>query len=180
MRSYIVSLVTLVVTGLPLLVETPEQVVTAYFEKMKSGGLNTVAVLMHPDELQKFRLMLTPIIEGGLASPQGKQAFQKFADANDPSKLRPLNDSEFMNLFMEWVQNINPGMTAALKDATVEALGHVREKDMKHVVVRMKLKSEGIEIEKMSVISVKDHQGVPKMLLTGEMKGIAEALKRRR
>jgi hypothetical protein len=46
--------------------------------------------------------------------------------------------------------------------------------------VRIKTKTEEVEIEKMSVVSVKDFQGVPKMILTGEMKGIAEALRRTR
>ncbi|MEW6304069.1 MAG: hypothetical protein AB1705_11390 [Verrucomicrobiota bacterium] len=159
--------------------QTPEEVVAGYFEKIKAGGGNTVAALMHPDELKKFHAMMTPVVEGALASPQAK-AFQKFADPSDPAKKRTMTDAEFMNLFMEWVELVQPGAMAALKGATIEALGHVSEGEVKHVVVRVKVKSEGLEVEKMSVLSVKNFQGVPKLTLTGEMKGIAEALRRRK
>ena len=40
----------------------------------------------------------------------------------------------------------------------------------------MSMNMEGIEVEKMSVLRVKDFNGQPKMLLTGEMRGMAEAL----
>ena len=179
MRMYFLVAFIFAVSVTQMYAETPEEVVSSYFEKLKTGGINTVAALMHPDELRKFREMLTPVIGDGLTSDPAK-TFQKFADPTDPTKIRKLTDAEFMNLFMEWVEAVQPGVTAILKGATVEAIGHIREGEVKHVVVRMKMKSEGIEIEKMSVVSVKDFQGVPKMILTGEMKGMAEALKRRR
>src|SRR5882724_6336400 len=67
MRFYCFLSFILAVSAAPLSAQTPEQVVTSYFEKMKTGGINTVATLMHPDELRKFREMLTPVIEGALA-----------------------------------------------------------------------------------------------------------------
>lgn len=179
MRLYILSLFVLAFFTAHLPGETPEDVVTRYFAKLKDGGLNTVASLMHPEELQKFQEMLTPIIESALASNESK-IFQMFADSKEPSRIRKLSGAEFMNLFMEWIESVKPGVNTIMKDAKVEALGHVREGDIRHVVVKMRMKSEGIEIEKISVVSVKDFHGVPKMILTGEMKGMAEALKRRR
>ena len=165
---------------IPLLAETPEEVATSYFEKIKSGGLNTVAELMHPDELRKFLDMMTPIVQEGLASEREKRTFRTFEDPKNGGKMRNLDDSQFMNVSMEWLESLQPGLTAMLKNATVEALGHVRENDINHVVLRMKMKNEGVEAEKLSVVSVKDYRGVPKMILTGEMKGIAESLRRKR
>lgn len=180
MRLYILPLIALMFSAAQLSAQTPEQVVTSYFDKMKAGGINTTATLMHPDELRKFREMLTPVIEGGLASERDRASFQRFADPTNSAKMRVLDDVQFMNLFMEWVESVRPGFSTVLKDAKVEALGHVQENDLKHVVVRMKMKSQGIEVEKMSVFSVKDFQGVPKLILTGEIKGMAEALNRQR
>lgn len=180
MPHRILTLLVFLLSAVSLPAQTPEQIVTSYFEKLKTGGINTVAELMHPNELRKFRDMLTPIVEGGLASEEQETLFQKFADPKNPTKMRPLDDSQFMNAFMEWMVSLQPGVTAALKDATVEALGHVREDDIQHVVVRMKMKTRGIEIEKMTVLSVSEYQGVPKLMLTGEIKGMAEALKRNR
>jgi hypothetical protein len=180
MRHYIICLIVSVASCASLPAQTPEQVATNYFEKMKAGEMNTVSSLMHPDELRKFHQMLTPVIERGLASDRDNRLFQPFADPQDPTKMRAVDDSQFMSLFMEAVESVQPGINAILKSARVEALGHIRENDVIHVVVRMKLQSQGIEIERMSVLSLKDHQGVPKVMLSGEMKGVAEALKRRR
>ena len=180
MRRHILPFVLLVCSSVALVAQTPEQVVTAYFDKMKSGGLNTVASLMHPDELRKFRQMLMPVVESSLAADSKDRIFAIFGDPNSPGKMRALDELQFMNVFMELVLKLNPGMDAMLKDAVIQTLGHVRENDIKHVVVRTKMKGEGLEIEQMSVVSVKDYEGVPKLTLTGEMKGLAEALKRRR
>ncbi len=180
MRLYTLLLIGLVLSAVQPQAETPEEVAANYFAQLKLGGANKVAALMHPDELRKFREMLTPIVESGLASEKERTLFRKFSDPKDASKMKPLNDSEFMNTFMEWVEVVQPGFTATLKSATIETLGHVREKDISHVVVRMKIHADGVDVEKMGVVSVKDYQGKPKMILTGEMKGMAEALKRRR
>src|SRR4030095_1596037 len=141
MHHNILALIVLMFSAVSLFAQTPEQVATTYFEKLQTGGINTIATLMHPDELRKFREMLTPIVEGGLASKQDRRTFQKFADPNDPGKMRKVDDSQFMNVFMEWVESVQPGLTELLKGATVDALGHVRENDVRHVVVRMKVKS---------------------------------------
>src|SRR5688572_19068878 len=105
---FIFHLLIFLVCAEQLWAQTPEQVVTSYFEKLKTGGINTVASLMHPDELRKFREMLTPVVEGGLASNQAKR-FQIFADPQEQSKMRRLTDAEFMNVFMEWVETVQPG-----------------------------------------------------------------------
>ena len=36
----------------------------------------------------------------------------------------------------------------------------------------------GLEMERMSVMSVKDHEGRPMLMLTGDIKGLAEQLHR--
>src|SRR5688572_29968085 len=61
---FLSGLLVLLFSAVTVSSQTPEQVVTAYFEKLKSGGINTVAGLMHPEELRKFREMLTPVVEG--------------------------------------------------------------------------------------------------------------------
>lgn len=160
--------------------ETPEQAASSYFEKMKTGGLGSVAGLMHPDELAKFRSMLTPVVEGALASERDRKTFEKFADPKEPGKMRAFDDLQFMTAFMEWVSALQPGLADVMKGATIDTLGHVKEKDLSHVVVRMRMKKDIIEIEKLSVLSFKDYKGTPMMMLTGEMTGMAEALKRQR
>jgi hypothetical protein len=160
--------------------ETPEQVVSSYFGKLQNGASNTIAPLMHPDELRKFRETMVPIVETGLKSPQAS-LFQKFANPEAPSSMRLLTDAEFINIFMEWLEMIQPAMATIIKSATIEPVGHVVEGDLRHVVIRMKVKNtEGVEIEKLNVVTLKDYQGTPKMMMTSEMKGVAESMKRKK
>jgi len=156
--------------------DTPEEVVSRYFEQLASEGIGQVGSLMHPDELRKFRDMMVPIVDQALKTPDQAALFAAFADSSNGQEVRRFTDEGFMNTFMEWVAMMQPGFTDILKNATIETLGHVEEGDVQHVVVRMTMNVEGLEIEKMSVLSVKDFNGQPRMLLTGEMKGIADAL----
>jgi hypothetical protein len=85
MHHPILVLIVLMFSAAPLFAQTPEQVAITYFEKLKTGGINTIAALMHPDELRKFREMLTPVVEGGLASVRDRETFQPFADPKNPA-----------------------------------------------------------------------------------------------
>lgn len=159
--------------------DTPEAVVDTYFERVASGGINQIGSLMHPDELSKFRSMMAPIVSQALSSPGEAEAFAIFADSSNAQQMKSFSSVAFMNTFMEWIVRMQPGFTEVFKNATVETLGHVIEGEKKHVVVRMTMSVEGIEIEKMTVLSIKDFNGQPRMMLTGEMKGVAEALQQR-
>jgi hypothetical protein len=157
---------------------TPEEVVTKYFERVRADGLGSVADMMHPDELNKLRQMMEPVVAASLAEKD--DTFELFADAADPLKVSAMDDVKFMNTFMTWTTFKVPGVSAALRNASMEALGHVVEGEVKHVVVRSKTKLENVEIEKMSVWSVKDYEGRPMLMMMGDFKGTAEQLRRRR
>ncbi len=165
-------------TSLCLAQETPEAVAEEYFAQLASGGFDNFARLMHPDELTKFRHMIEPVVETALADPDQGTLFAIFADSTDGQQVQDFFDAAFMNTFMEWATTFQPGMVEALQSTTVEALGHVREGDDLHVVVRMSVSVEDFSIDKLSVLSLREFTGQPKMLLTGEMKGFANAFSR--
>lgn len=154
---------------------TPEEVVDTYFEQMASSRLDQIGYLMHPEELSKFRDMMNPIVTQALQTPEQAEVFAVFADSTNKQEIKALSDEEFMGTFMEWIAAIQPGFADVLKTATIETLGHITEGDVQHVVVRMTMSVEGIDVKKMSVMSLKDHNGEPRMMLTGEMEGIAAA-----
>lgn len=161
--------------------QTPEEAVSQGFDIIKKEGFAKIAVLMHPDELAKFRAMLGPVVEASLAAEGSKNAavFKVFADPADAKRMAEFTDVAFMETFLDWVQTLQPGMKELMQGATVVTLGHVPEGDTKHVVVRMTMKSMGMEVEKLSVMSVRDYKGKPMLTLMGEMKGIAEAMKQK-
>lgn len=154
---------------------TPEEVVTRYFERVKEQGLGSVADMMHPDELTKFRRMVEPVVLESLAEKD--DTFAIYADAQDPTRISPMDDVKFMNTFMSWASQAVPGLAGALRNTSMQALGHVVEGEVRHVVVRAKVKAQDLEVEKMSVWSVKDHDGKPMLTLTGDIQGLAQSLK---
>ena len=156
---------------------SPEEVIASYFQKVKAEGFGSIADLMHPDELRKFHEMLLPIVTESLAAEEAP-TFKFFAAEADPKMPAKMTDAEFMNRFMTWVSESNPALRQIISDASIETLGHVVEGDFKHVVVRMKVSANGIDIDQLSVMTVKDFKGKLLMTLSGEMKGVAESLKR--
>ena len=154
---------------------TPEEVVERYFQRIKADGIDTVADLMHPEDLLKLREMISPVIEMTLRDP-ADPTFVLFADENEPSQIRQLDDVAFMNLYMQWVSAIVPGINEIMKGVSTQVIGHVVEGDVKHVVVRSQARVEKLEMTKMQVVSMKDHDGQPRLLLSGEMLGIAAQL----
>jgi hypothetical protein len=178
MRQLATALVLLLCSN-QLFADSPEYIVSAYFQKVKKDGFTSISELMHPDELRKMHEMMLPIIAESLMS-EDAPTFKGFADKSDPKTVAKMTDAEFMNRFMTWVSDLQPALRQIISGATIETLGHVVEGDLKHVVVRMKMNSNGIDIEKMSVMTVKDFEGKPRMTLSGEMKGVAESLKRQK
>ncbi len=157
---------------------TPEQAALVYLDAVKAGGLDAIAPLMHPGELEKFRAMLTPVVEAALLDAEQSEVFAVYADETDPGKIKPMSDVEFMRVFLQWLTTLNPMIGDILKAASGEVLGHVTEGKISHVVVRMKTNSLGAEIEQMTVISFKDHDGRPMLMLSGEIKNMAALLLR--
>jgi hypothetical protein len=159
---------------------TPEETVRIYFDKIKAEGMGSVAKLTHPDELVKFQQMMAPVVELALQEAEGRRMFGQFSDPADETKPRKLTPEEFMSVFLQWVESVQPQISQALKGSSIDIIGHVKEGEVSHVVTRFRTKMQGLEIEKMSVISTKDHNGVALMTLSGEIKQMAEVLRARR
>lgn len=160
--------------------KSPEEVIRSYVERVKADGLGSVASLMHPDELAKFHGMMHPVIDEALADKEGRAVFGRFAENSDDAKQKQLGYEEFMSLFLQCIEAIQPQLSEVLKASSVEVLGHVKEAEVSHVVTRFRTKIRGMEIEKMAVMSTKEYQGTAKMMLSGEIKQMAEVLRARR
>lgn len=172
---YLILITALIVSTIQA--ETPEDVIRSYVDKIKSDGLGGVAGLMHPDELTKFQNMMSPVIEEALNDSEGRMMFGRFTRSFDEGTLGQLTAEEFMATFLQSLEAIQPQLSEILKSASVEVIGHVNEGDVSHVVARFRTQMGGMEIEKMTVMSTKDYQGSAKMMLSGEIKQMAEVLR---
>lgn len=138
----------------------------------------SIAKMMHPEELRRFQEMMGPLVDVAFTDAEGRELFALFADSADPSKTRQLGAQEFMATFFTWFEKIQPLVVEALANSSFEPIGHVKEGEVAHVVTRSRMKIQEIEIEEMTVISTKDYQGEAMLMLSGEIKQMAEALKR--
>lgn len=161
---------------------SPEEVVAIYFKAFQQSDMATLAAHMHPDELAKFRNMMLPVMEKGLAAAdddaegEDGMALQLFAGHDDIDVIRNESHQAFFARFMTWVMKINPMLKSSMEGAKVEPIGHVNEGDLTHVVYRMHVEMMGANITQVSAISLKRKDDTWKLMLTGEIEGMSKML----
>ncbi len=157
---------------------SPESVVQEYVAAMKAGQYPRTAELMHPEALEKFRTMMLPLVEAsaGTEAEQGLLVF--FRGVKNAEALKKLSPAEFFAAFFAGLAETSPAMKQALASASTTVIGSVPEGDVVHVVSRTSVTAEGIGINKMEVVSLKRVGESWRVLLSGEIEGIAQALKK--
>ena len=157
---------------------SPESVVQGYLETMKAGQFVKMAELMHPEALEKFRAMMLSIVDETKTSEEDNP-LRLFRGVKDVAALKKLSPAEFFAAFFGGLMDLSPAMKDALGSGSMgmTPIGSVPEGDVLHVVCRTTAGVEGVNITKMEVISLKRAGGNWRVLLSGEMEGIAQALR---
>lgn len=160
---------------------TPQEMARIYFDAFKQGDMTQVADNMHEEELAKFRASMLPIIERNLDAEQmvmtrDAAAIRQFAGEDSIETLRDESPRDFFLRFMNWMTRMNPMMLKMMAGATMEPLGFVEEKDMAHVVCRVNVDVMGATVSQMNVMSVRKQGDTWKLMLTGEIEGLAKAM----
>jgi hypothetical protein len=157
---------------------SPESVVKSYLEALKSGQYLAVAELMHPEALEKFRGMMLPLVEEAAGTDEAASILVLFRGVSDVAALKKLSPAEFFAAFFGGITDANPMLKDALASGSMNPIGSVPEGDMLHMVCRTSVSVEGISLTKMEVISLRQAQGNWRVLLSGEMEGIVQALRK--
>lgn len=155
---------------------SPESVVQSYTAALQAGDYLKSTDLMHPEALEKFRGMLLPVIES--AGEQSVQLLALFQGVADIPALKKLSPAQFFASFLGGLTAANPAVLQALSSGNMTPLGSVAEGDLLHVVCRTSLDFQGIKVNKMNVVSLKRAAGGWRVLLSGEIEGMAEALRK--
>lgn len=153
-----------------------ESVVQSYLETLKSGDFQKSAELMHPEALEKFRSLLIPLVEAAADAKAEESLLPLFKGVSDVAALKKLSPAGFFAAFFNGIAEVNPMIKDALASGNMTVLGSVPEGDVLHVVCRTSVKVEELSIAKMEVMSLKRHEGNWRVLLSGEMEGLAQAL----
>lgn len=154
---------------------SPESVVQSYVQALQSGQYQAVAELMHPEALEKFQSMMLPLFDvAGAEETASLLAF--FRDVPDVAAIKKLSRTEFFAAFFAGILG-GPEMKEVLASVKMTPIGSVPEGDVLHFVCRSAAAAEGVSISKLEVVSLKRSAGNWRVLLSGEMEGVAQALR---
>jgi len=147
---------------------------------MSSLDWDEYAELMHPEALQDFKDLLVSVLEAtgetDRATQMGLVSF--FDGARDAEAVIALEPEELFAAFMRGVVSQSPQMREAFAGVDFEIIGTVYEgNDLAHVVYRMQMSLEGLDMTQVDVVSLRRSGTDWRMLLTGEFEGLAEQLK---
>lgn len=140
-----------------------------YVDAMRASDFDGMAALMHPMSLAELRNIFSPV----LASEAGPEIISAIG-LPPPAQLSTMSDSEFFASFMRAIVAGDSTMADALRQANADLLGSVPEgADTVHVVYRMRMKVEGIEVSEMEVLSLARWEDSWRGLLAGDLAGLA-------
>ena len=160
--------------------ESPEDVARRALQALKQDRLDDFAALMHPEALARAKTLLLSIVRAAAKEGAEKEVLGLFRGVETPEQLEKLNDVEFFVSFYGGLTSMLPQMKELLEGAEVRVIGHVSEgKDVAHVVYRISMTSDGAQITKLTVLSVRKTEQGWRMLLSGDIEGVAKMLERR-
>jgi len=174
--SLIVAFTILLFSALPVVAaDTPEQVCEQYLAAVKERGMVAVPEFIHPEELIRFKDMLMPLFrEGG--PPNSKELVHGFfGESATYESVAAMAPIDFMRAFMGVADaqlkklNISVGKT--------EILGSVNEGTTVHLLTRATAGTQDLQLTQMDVASLKPSGNTWRLLLSGRLEGMAQALK---
>ncbi len=161
---------------------SPDPVAEKVMVAMTRGDLETMASLMDPAALDEFRSGFIEVFNALEDLPQEDREAAEFefslffgADLED---LRKLDAPTFFLLFLQNTMALLPDLTKALSGTNVEVVGHVLEReDLAHVIARYEMLIEDVTVTEMTVVSLRRTDGHWRVLPSGNLRGIADAVR---
>lgn len=169
--AWAIALLALAANALARTDPGPEAAVRSYFDDVASRGLISITDHMHPAEIIRFRDLFSPVFE--MTTDDDDVFVELFASRPREDVIAMSAESFMRALFGSLQDKIGPGLTFAQPDI----LGTVMEGDIAHVLTRVYVGMEEVGISQMQVVSLRQHDGVWKMMLTGEITGMGEAIR---
>ena len=154
---------------------SPEAFAARYVEALRNQRWGDAAALMHPEALAELRALFAPIME----HPEGAEVGRQMFGVADSAEFARTSDVALFESFLRTVAEGSPEFATAMTGATTQFLGHVDEgPNLTHVVFRLTMAVEKLSISKLDVMSLRRLGGEWRAVLTGDVRGIAEAVRR--
>ncbi len=116
--------------------------------------------------------MLQPVIR----HPDAGEFRRALFGNRDVETIRALPDTEFFAGFMGAMFSQTPAIGEVLEGAEMKVIGRIMEGETAHVVTRLEMSVDDIDVSKIEVMSFERDDGSWRALLTGEVSGIAAAI----
>lgn len=173
----ILTALTLMVASSYTLAESkdPEALAHEYFKVLQNEGMGAVGPFFHPKALEEFKNMLLPIYEAEAESGNRGLINMTFGPSTSIEELRAIQPAAFLNGFMQLL-TARTGDTKISFDK-LEVLGTVKEGDTHHVLARITVGAGELSITEYEVLSYIPYNGGYGLQLSGELKGMAQAMR---
>lgn len=157
---------------------TPEASASRALTALKEDRIADFAQDMHPEALASMKATLLEVVDAADKKGRVAEVLSIFKDVKDAGELRELDDVRFFTAFFAGMLKLQPRIRDTLRGMTLEVVGHVPEgDDVVHVVYRGTATVGNVKISKMSVMSLKADGETWRMLLTGDIEGMAAMMK---
>lgn len=162
--------------------KAPVDVVREWSDALKATDFQKMAEVMHPEALAEFKEILLPVMQGFQESiAQDTTGVAQVPDSlkqqlEGIDQLEPL---QFYPQAMTVLTSLVPDLRQSLSGLTSTIIGGVAEGDtLTHVVTRTQASFMGQEVvSDVDVVSVKKSIGGWRIMLTGNIRGLAEGIR---
>ncbi len=162
--------------------KAPVDVVREWTDALKAGDFQKMASVMHPEALTEFKEILLPVMQGFQESiAQDTTGVAQVPDSlkQQLAGIDQLEPAQFYPQAMNVLTSIVPDLRQSLSGMTSTVIGGVPEGDtLTHVVTRTQAAYMGQPmISDVDVVSVKKSDANWRIMLTGNIRGLAEGIR---
>jgi hypothetical protein len=176
MKTLRFALAALLLSSGSVFAATAPETTAAFFDQLEKGDFKAASAFFDPPALSEFRKSLDVINEApATAQQQFREAF--FGAGATPESISKMSDQEFFATFLRTALSQAEALGKVNFDG-MEILGEVMEgPDLAHVLTRNTLSAGDFEVEGMEVVSCRKRGDEWKLLVSSQMKGLANQIR---
>jgi hypothetical protein len=152
---------------------SPESIARDMFAITQRGDFGAYAKLMHPEALAEFQRMFREIVAADKAGEFRSLLF----GVSTVAEFDAMTPAIAFERMMTNLTATEPVVAELMRSYSGEVIGSVAEGgDLVHVVYRFSMGAKSLTHSKVSALTLRKYEGEWRLLLSGNIDGIAEAL----
>ena len=152
-----------------------EDTAISYYQTIRDKGLDSIVEFMHPDSLHRFKRLLMPAFEKGVAKNDRILIDASFGAQANIDTVRNSSPKQFMTQVLKAVGK--EADLGQLKFSQIKPIGAVTEADITHLLCRLKISIDDVEFTQLEIISLKKSGQQWKVMMGSRLEGLAKAIR---